>query len=143
MAGYLTGCDATFANAANQVSAHVGIGLDGTIHEYVHDEDVAWANGRLEEGNHWPGPVGINPNHVTISCETEDRANNDEPVTPEQYRSVLAWGKAMTAKYPSIRFLLSHGAISPHTRPHCPGNRWSESGLLDRLASDLGLELVV
>jgi len=48
MAGNLAGCDATFANAARQTSAHYGV-ENGVIHQYVQDADVAWHSGDWNE----------------------------------------------------------------------------------------------
>lgn len=47
MAGTLAGTDAQFniPNLANPASAHYGIGADGSIHQYVSENDTAWADG--------------------------------------------------------------------------------------------------
>ena len=142
MDGSLTSTDSWFANAASQVSAHYGVGLDGAIHQYVHLEDSAWANGVLEAGNTWGGPVGVNPNHLTVSIETEDLRDNDRTVTEAQYVSTLACARIALARYPSIARLRSHRSISPLSRPHCPGRRWIESGRMAALGDALGLEVV-
>lgn len=140
--GSLAGTDATFLNPASQVSAHVCVALDGRIHEYVDPQDTAWANGRLETGNSWPGPAGINPNAVSLSAETEDAGQpQTEPVTEAQYNAVLAWGRAMLEFYPSVKYLVAHRAISSQTRS-CPGARWLATGKFTKLATDLGLNAV-
>lgn len=141
MDGTLAGSDSWFANPASQVSAHYGVGLDGTTHQYVRVEDAAWANGVLEPGNTWPGPRGVNPNNLTVSIETEDMGNASQPVTDAQYRAVLAIGQQMVAAYPSIEWLCGHDAISPQSRPNCPGIRWTQSRFAN-LAVALGLEPV-
>lgn len=92
MVGYLPGTDATFANAANDVSAHFGIGYRTAggpvrISQYVDLSDSAWANGNYDASGGWPlvkktstGTV-INPNYYTISIEHEDGGPNDGVVT--------------------------------------------------------------
>lgn len=42
MAGTLVGTDAVFRRANGQVSAHYGIGRDGTLHQYVDENDTAY-----------------------------------------------------------------------------------------------------
>lgn len=45
MAGGLGGTDATFQNTELATSATYGIGADGSIHQYVHEEDTPWSDG--------------------------------------------------------------------------------------------------
>lgn len=141
MDGTLAGTDSWFANPASQVSAHYGVGLDGTTHQYVHVEDAAWANGVLEPGDTWPGPRGVNPNNLTVSIETEDLGNASQPVTDAQFDAVLALGRQLVAAYPSIKWLCRHTTISPRSRPDCPGIRWTWARFTP-LAEWLGLEPV-
>ena len=58
MAGFLAGTDSTFANPAVQTSAHYGIGRDGTIHQYVAENNTAWA-----DGNSLSNQTGISIEH--------------------------------------------------------------------------------
>lgn len=142
MAGSLAGSDSWFDNPASWVSAHFGVGLDGTIHQYVATQDTAWANGVLEAGNRWPSTTGVNPNQESLSIETEDRNDPTQIVTAEQYASVLALCKWLLSLYPgSLRWLVPHSAISPRSRPGCPGARWAP--WLPDLAGDSGLALVL
>lgn len=43
MAGYLNGTDSTFQRPGG-ASAHYGIGRDGTIHQYVDEDDGSWSD---------------------------------------------------------------------------------------------------
>src|SRR5262249_3912111 len=90
MAGTIGSCDGWFPNSNAQVSAHFGIGLDGSQHQYVQLSDSAWANGILEPGNNWQSrfPPG-SPNYQTISIETEDDGSGATPVSDEQYQATL------------------------------------------------------
>lgn len=144
MDGFLAGTDSHFNNSPIPVSAHYGISLAGEIHQYVRLADVAFANGRLEAGNRWFGPAGVNPNAVTVSIETEDGAGAGRPVKPvsaELFDSTLALCAHVCEVFPSVRFLTSHHMISPGSREQCCGARWTDSGKLEQIAKRLGLEL--
>lgn len=141
MGGSLPGTDGWFAQPASQVSAHTGVGLHGERHRYVNFIDRAWANGILESGNRWAsiGQAG-NPNDWTLSIETEDLGLMPTPVSDLQYAAVLQECREMLARYPAVRWLLGHSAISPQSRANCPGPRWVASGKFAQLASDLSLK---
>lgn len=126
MAGTLTATDSWFDNVDSQVSAHFGVGLGGDIHQYVQLTDTAWANGILEADNQWASLVGNaqNPNYQTVSIETEDSGSGFTPVSDEQYASVLRVCRLALATYPTIKYVMGHNCISPHSRPNCPGTRW-------------------
>ena len=141
MAGSLAGADSWFANPASQVSAHFGVGVDGTVHQYVRLATSAWANGIKEPGHRWPWDG--NPNSVTVSIETEDFGNGLQPVTDSQYAAVLGVCRMVLAEYPGITHIATHASISPQSRPHCPGNRWIASGRFHQLAETLGLTALV
>ena len=141
--GTIGSCDSRFTDPASQVSAHYCVGLDGTIHQYV-DEVIgngAWANGVLEPGNRWEPLFGSeNPNHRTISVETEDNGHPvTEPVTEAQFDAVAALFRTVIQPvWPSITHLVAHCAISPQTRT-CPASRWLDTGRFAELAATLGL----
>lgn len=133
--------EAEFENVAAQVSAHYGVGLDGSIQQFVALADAAWANGILEAGNAWEPVFGSeNPNNRTVSIETEDDGSPDsQPVTDAQYQAVLALCKTVILPaWPGITHLVAHHAISPLSRS-CPAARWLASGRFDQLAQELGL----
>src|SRR4030088_1549133 len=80
-----SGTVAEFLNSSSQWSSHYTVGLDGTLDCYVDPGDRAWSNGVLEPGNSWTSvaeacgvDVALNPNHVTVSCETEDLGAPDQ-----------------------------------------------------------------
>ena len=145
-----SGTVAEFLSSASQFSAHYTAALDGTLKCYVDPSDRAWANGILEPGNQWPAVASdcgidpiINPNQVTVSCETEDGGDLCQPVTDRQYRAVLCAAQEAKRRYPrSLKYLLCHADISPQSRANCPGDRWTASGRFAALASELGLKTV-
>lgn len=136
----MAGADAWFSDPESQVSAHYGVSLVGDYHRYVSRYNTAWANGVLESGNVWPIP-SVNPNWLSISIETEDDGDSAEPVTDEQYAMVRSLARTVMATYPTIEWLMGHDAISPRSRPNCPGPRWREYRL-PMLAGDCGLRLL-
>lgn len=138
VAGTLAGTDSWLQNPAAQVSYHFGIGLNGAQHQYVNLTDTAWANGRLEGGNVWPCGGG-NPNGQTVAIGTEDLGSGAVPVSDAQYQATLEVAALALRTFPSIRFVVSHRAISPGTRPSCPGPRWIASRRFAALAERLGL----
>ena len=138
MQGTLAGADAWFAHPTAQVSAHYGVGKDGTIHQYVALSEAAWANGGIEHG-HAAELVdengGMNPNRWTVSIEHE--GVYPDGLTMVQFEAstqLAAWlfdsvllvggasGVAVDRKH-----ILRHSDISPRSKPICPG--WPETTL--------------
>lgn len=63
MVGHLTGTDSVFSHP-NGASAHYGIGADGTIHQYVSENDGSWSDANYASNN------------STISIEHEGGMNS-------------------------------------------------------------------
>lgn len=144
MGGTLKGTDGWFNDPASQVSSHYGTGLAGQAHQYVDLANGAWANGVLEPGNKWAARFGSeNPNHRSVSIETEDNGSGTQVVTDEEYAATLGVGRIALARWPSIEVVTTHRAISPQSRPECAGDRWWSSGRIQELAQDLGLGLLL
>lgn len=141
MDGTLAGTDSWFGTPASQVSAHYGVGEDGAVHQYVDEKNVGWANGILEQGNRWPYVDGVNPNLRTISIETEDFGTG-APVSSAQEQAVRSLVAGIVRRNPSIVYLVTHSAISPKSRPSCPGPRWT-SGKMQAIARVFGLTLIL
>lgn len=51
MVGYLTSADNFFQLPSSSASAHYGIGGDGTIHQYVSEEDGSWSDANYASNN--------------------------------------------------------------------------------------------
>jgi N-acetyl-anhydromuramyl-L-alanine amidase AmpD len=145
-----SGTVAEWLSSASQLSAHYSAGVAGTLDCWIDPGDRAWSNGILEPGNRWrtiATACGVdpelNPNHVTISCETEDLGDRALPVTDQQFDAVLSAAREAKGRYPeSLRFLAGHSDISPQSRAHCPGDRWLTSGRFEALAELAGLCMV-
>jgi N-acetyl-anhydromuramyl-L-alanine amidase AmpD len=145
-----SGTVAEFMNSSAQLSAHYSVELDGIVNCYVDLADRAWANGIVEPGSHWVEIAlecgvdpALNPNHVTIACETEDGGQIDREVTDRQFDGVLFAAREAQFRYPgSLRYLARHADISPQSRSNCPGDRWVASGRFQSLAERLGLKTI-
>lgn len=128
MEGTLSACDSWFRNPASEVSAHFGVGRDGTIHQYVKVGDTAWANGRVNQPNRsirWLVKAvgsGVNPNLITISIEHEGRSGDAMPEA--QYQATLALHRWLCADWgipADNEHIIGHGAIDSVNKAHCPG----------------------
>jgi len=78
MQGSLAGTDSWFRNPAAQVSAHFGVGKDGTVIQWVDTDDTAWH--------------AMNANPVAIGAEHEGYSG--DVLTPAQVEAtgrLLAW----------------------------------------------------
>jgi N-acetyl-anhydromuramyl-L-alanine amidase AmpD len=145
-----SGTVAEWLSNSSHSSAHYGVGLEGRLGRWIDPSDRAWSNGIVEPGNGWvtiARECGIdptlNPNHVTISCETEDGGDANQPVTDEQYTALVWAASEAKQRYPeSLRYLVRHADISPQSRSGCPGDRWLSSGRFEALANTLGLQTV-
>jgi N-acetyl-anhydromuramyl-L-alanine amidase AmpD len=143
-----SGTVAEFLNSAAQFSTHYVARLDGSLDCLVDLRDRAWCNGILEPGHAWSCLAqacrvdpSLNPNHVTISCETEDGGDLDRPVSDAQFAAVVYAAREAKRRFrTSLRFLATHADISPQSRSHCPGDRWLASGRFRRLAEAVGLQ---
>jgi hypothetical protein len=116
MQGSLAGTDSWFHNPAAQVSAHFGVGKDGTIYQWVNTSDTAWH--------------AANANRVSIGCECEGFAGH--PLTAAQVNAVsklYAWAHKAheiplwLAKRPEGSGLAWHGLGGASWGGHtgCPG----------------------
>lgn len=141
MDGTLAGTDKAFNDPSYETSAHYGVGLDGTSHQYVGLGQPAWANG-LYPGGTWTLGDG-NPNCQSVSIETEDDGNPDtEPVTDQQMHAIIAiYNTIIKPHWTGITHLVSHHTVNPaHS---CPAGRWLNTGKFQELGANLGLAVVV
>ncbi len=149
-AGGESGTVAELLSSSSELSAHYIARLDGTLDSWIDPADRAWSNGILEPGNVWAAIAedcgvdpALNPNHVTVTCETEDLGDANQCVTERQYEAVVYAAWEAKQRYPeSLRYLARHADISPHSRSNCPGERWMSSGRFQAMADRLGLKTV-
>jgi N-acetylmuramoyl-L-alanine amidase-like protein len=118
MQGTLTGTDSWFRNPAAQVSAHFGVGKDGTLIQWVDTGDTAWH--------------AANANSVAIGVEHEGNAGDS--LSPAQIAAdakLYAWAHehhaipmALTSDPVHGSGLAWHGmgGVSWGDHPDCPGS---------------------
>lgn len=130
MAGSLTGTDSWFADPTSQVSANYGIGFNGEVHQYVKDENTAWAQGRVVSPTFKLYKPGVNPNLYCLSIEHE---GNDLSIVHEsQISATVELVKALTSKWgiPIDRdHIIGHYQIFSQ-KPNCPA---TDKSIIDRI----------
>lgn len=120
-----------FSTTPLETSSHFGIGLDGTVAQFVRLEDGAAANCCVEVDHASFVPDtwgnGDNGNVHTISIEHIDptQDNSTEP-TPEQMGASIALVKWLCETYSIPKQygypgIMGHVDIDPHSRARCPG----------------------
>lgn len=95
-----------------QVSSHYMVCVDGSVEQFVDEEDTAWVNGRIDHPTSALvlSRPGINPNLYTIGIEHE--GTGKQPLTPMQ----------RDASVSLIRDIAIRRCI-PLTRRHVVGHR--------------------
>ncbi len=141
--GSATSAISKFKNPASQTSAHFVVSKAGGITQLVSIGDTAYANGlSWSVADHcWIDPQGhllkppnpspswplleppVNPNFSTVSIEREGypqdippQAQNDAVVRILRYVA-----SQFGIVYAPVRTLIGHYAISPKSKPNCPG----------------------
>lgn len=140
--GTKAGLDATFGNQNSQVSAHFGVMRDGTIHQYVEEEDSAWGAGILKKPDEtlpWLPPPGLaqgqHINQRVISIEHEGYSG--ETLTPEQLQATAALHRALLAKWAiplDEEHVVGHYRLDSVNRRGCPGPAFPWNELFQQLA---------
>lgn len=130
--GSLASCDDWFSQSISQVSAHYIVGLNGEIHQYVNENDTAWANGQvvIPTAKIIKDRSTINPNLYSVSIEHEgtDLANAPE----SQLNASVELIRAIAGRYsiPLDRnHIIAHREIKS-TKPNCPS---SDLSIVDKI----------
>lgn len=95
------------ANPASKVSYHVLVHRTGEVTRVVPDERAAWACGK----SWWQHVTGLNRHSLSLAFA--NRHDGREPITTAQLAAAVALCQAWMRRYPSIRAVLTHRAISP------------------------------
>ncbi len=136
MAGSLSGTDDWFSKEVSQVSANYGVGLNGEIHQYVKDEDTAWAQGKVDSPSFKLYKPGINPNLYCLSIEHEGM--DLSIVRQSQIDASVALIRALATKWsiPLDRdHIIGHYQIGAY-KPNCPATNKSIIDTMIRQARD-------
>ncbi len=139
MDGTLTGTDKWFISdsqkAGTPVSAHFGIGYNGEEHQYVQEEDTAYAQGLVDNPS-WNYRPGVNPNKYCLSIENEgfDLSIIHQP----QIDALIKRIKILAAKY-NIQIDRQH--IQGHyeiraSKPNCPATNKSILDTIVKMARE-------
>ena len=130
--------DSWFRSTKSQVSAHYLVCTDGSVHQYVAEDDRAWHAGRVVKPT-WTGlltgPSGayVNPNNYTIGIEHEGYGN--DVWSDRMYRaSAQLLGEVCTRHSVPLdrdHIVGHHEIFEPKT---CPGERVDLLYLIDLAA---------
>ncbi len=139
-AGAYPGCLDWMQNPKAQASSNYLITGKGEILQLVKDEDMAWANGRLNGGS-WKLYNGKNPNLYTISIEHEGYGSHggDGKLTPEQFEASVQLHLHLMKKWNiplSEDHIIGHYKLDPVNRPCCPGRNFPWKELFERLEEE-------
>lgn len=132
--GSLGSMDSWFGSPGSLVSAHYGVGKDGSIHQYVAEDSAAWHAGRVSNPTFKLYKKGINPNLYTIGIENEglDLSN----ATPLQLAKLMAIIKDIASRWniPIDRdHIIGHYQVFAE-KPFCPS---PDHTLLDKIVSKM------
>ena len=125
MAGSLVGTESWFQNPASQVSSHYGIGLDGSVVQFVDESKSAWTEGNVRN----PSAkllkkilgIYVNPNWYSLSVENEGFDLSKAPVT--QLNALTALLSSLCDKYhipADSDHILGHFNIDSVVKNSCP-----------------------
>lgn len=156
MLGTLPGTDAWFAMTPAQrgsacSSADYGIGLIGTIHQYVTEANESYAEGINFADPRSVGTAailksrwGVNPNSYCFSIEHEGFSNDP---WSEAMRDASAWLTADIAFRHGIPLdrdhILGHGEIYAYKAATCPGPTWPVDDLIARAKAYLAAHAAI
>jgi N-acetylmuramoyl-L-alanine amidase len=107
MVGTIGSANSRFQQASQQASATYGVGLNGSIVQWVDEDNAAWANGTYDRN---PGS-----NLDSISIEHEDGGDYNGPRTPELYHTSALLVRDICNRYNipiNRQFVLKHSEVS-------------------------------
>ncbi|MFI4934996.1 MAG: N-acetylmuramoyl-L-alanine amidase [Caulobacterales bacterium] len=135
MDGFLTGTDNWFNDPKAKVSAHYGVGKDGTVHQYVKETDTAFHAGIVDRPS-WPLiKPKVNPNFYTIGVEHEGFDAVPYPWPAPQLAASLALVAQIADRWNIAR---DADHIIPHHQIRfaktCPGEHFDQADYVARLA---------
>jgi N-acetyl-anhydromuramyl-L-alanine amidase AmpD len=141
MAGTLVGTRQWFQNPDSKVSAHYGVGKDGSIDKYVPTTSAAWHCGIVANptAQIYKDNAPANPNDYMVGIEHEGQTGD---VMPEaQYQATLWLHRRLSQAYniPVDRYhIIGHCELDSRPsdqggRAQCPGSGFP----WDRLMADL------
>jgi N-acetyl-anhydromuramyl-L-alanine amidase AmpD len=126
--------------AHHQASYHFGLGLDGSVVQFVPIFTAAWHSGRLDKTPPtWPGwKDGTSPNAHTVSIAAEgfwNRSNTWNDAQVESAISVQRWINEQTGIESSPATVIGHCEIAPTSRANDPGPNWPKDSIIEKSAA--------
>ncbi len=129
ISGSLESAKAQFADPASQLSAHYGVGRDGTVLQFVEEEDTAFHAGVVVNPT-WTGiHGGLNPNLYTIGIEHE--GGPTDPWTDAQFSASAQLVAEIAGRW-TIPLDAAHIVLHQEIRASkpCPGDRFDRDKLI-------------
>ena len=99
MDGPMSAADSWFNDPRAKVSAHYGVGKDGTLHQYVKEVDTAFHAGTIVAPTWNLLKAGVNPNFYTIGIEHEGRGDVPWPWPDLQLNASVALVREIAARW--------------------------------------------
>lgn len=127
--GSLESAKAEFADPASQLSAHYGVGRDGSVLQFVEEEDTAFHAGIVVNPT-WMGMRGgLNPNLYTIGIEHEGQPT--DPWTDAQYSASAQLVAEIAGRW-AIPLDPAHIVLHREIRASktCPGDQFDRDKLI-------------
>lgn len=118
--GYRAGFHKQFT--AGGLSAHYVVYRDGSIEQWVREEDAAWHAGEVYKPAWAFYEPGVNPNLTTIGIEHEGFTG--EPWTEEMIQADLFLLRGIAERHGlvySVNTLIGHHQLDSVNRRNCPG----------------------
>lgn len=138
--GSQSSCINWFTSKGNKVSsAHFLVGKDGSIHQFVKIENMAWGNGLTTEEImtsklRLVKAMKVNPNLYSVSIEHEGIYAQTKGQLTEKQLEASIWLHNYIIQYVKEKYgatipvdrehILGHNEISPIKKPNCPGERF-------------------
>lgn len=124
--GSVESCGNIFASASRKASSHYGIGTDGRVGQYVHEENRAWTTGGAKTFN---GITGANIDHMAVTIEVaNDTGDPTWTVSDKAFDTLCDLVEDIARRngiYPVTFAENGSGVIQAHrwySATYCPGD---------------------
>jgi N-acetyl-anhydromuramyl-L-alanine amidase AmpD len=119
----------------HQASYHFGLGLDGSVVQFVPIFTPAWHSGRLDKAlptwAGWQDGTSVNSHTVSVAAEGFwNRTWNSAQV--ESAISVQRWITEQTGIEPSAATIIGHREVAPTSRANDPGPNWPQDLIIEK-----------
>lgn len=141
--GSRSAVESWFGSPVSKASSHYLACRDGTVVQFVDEEDAAWTQGDTQAVT-WPlYQKGTNPNLVLLSVEHE--GFHTAPWTEEMFSADVDLTLHLCERFaipPRRPYLLGHHELNGRTRKFCPGPHFPWDRLLDEVQRRYVKELI-